>query len=199
MRRTAPVRHHRGMEAAGRSELGVDVLTWTGREFAGRVDEAMQIYVQAMEYPRHAGAQRAVTARRHARNEGFACRAAITADGQFVGFGYGYTTMPGQWWHDLVRRAMTAQMAADWLTDSFELSELHVLPEYQGCGIGRDLMHQLAGSIPHRAVLLSTPDADTRAFRMYRRLHFVDLARHYLFPGDTRPFAVLGARLPLDP
>ena len=26
---------------------------------------------------------------------------------------------------------------------------------------------------------------------------FVDLARNYLFPGDARPFAVLGARLPL--
>ena len=46
-------------------------------------------------------------------------------------------------------------------------------------------------------MLLSTPDADTRAFALYRRFGFVDLARHYLFPGDSRPFAVLGAHLPL--
>jgi ribosomal protein S18 acetylase RimI-like enzyme len=46
-------------------------------------------------------------------------------------------------------------------------------------------------------MLLSTPDADTRAFRLYRRFGFTDLARNYLFPGDARPFAVLGARLPL--
>lgn len=183
------------MVAVGRTS--VDVVSWTGRQFAARVDEAMQIYVQAMQYPQHAGAQRAVTARRHTRNDGFECRAAITDDGVFAGFGYGYTTMPGQWWHDLVRRAMSPPMAAEWLADSFELSELHVLPAYQGCGIGRELLLQLAASIPHRAVLLSTPDADTRAFRMYRGLGFVDLARHYLFPGDTRPFAVLGATLPL--
>ena len=43
-----------------------------------------------------------------------------------------------------------------------------------------------------------TPDAETRAFRLYRDLGFVDLARNYLFPGDSRPFAVLGVRLPLD-
>jgi hypothetical protein len=46
-------------------------------------------------------------------------------------------------------------------------------------------------------MLLSTPDIQSRAFRLYRDLGFVDLRRHYLFPGDVRPFAVLGARLPL--
>jgi ribosomal protein S18 acetylase RimI-like enzyme len=88
--------------------------------------------------------------------------------------------------------------AAEWLGDAFELSELHVLPEYQGIGIGRRLLTSLAAGIPHSAILLSTPDTDTRAFRLYRDTGFVDLARNYLFPGDARPFAVLGARLPLD-
>jgi ribosomal protein S18 acetylase RimI-like enzyme len=47
--------------------------------------------------------------------------------------------------------------------------------------------------------VLSTPDADTRAFRMYRSLGFVDLARGHIFPGDSRPFAVLGRTLPFEP
>jgi ribosomal protein S18 acetylase RimI-like enzyme len=73
-----------------------------------------------------------------------------------------------------------------------------VLPEFQGSGTGRILLGELAGSLPHDAMLLSTPDMDTRAFRLYRHLGFVDLRRHYLFPGDVRPFAVLGAQLPLN-
>jgi ribosomal protein S18 acetylase RimI-like enzyme len=173
------------------------IQTWSGQQFATHVDEAMDIYVRAMQYPDYTGTQRAVTARRHTSNEGFACRAALDAGGSLVGFGYGYTTRPGQWWHDLVCKAMSPEAAADWLSDSFELSELHVLPEYQGEGIGRQLLVTLAAGIPHRAMLLSTPDSDTRAFRLYRHTGFVDLARHYLFPGDARPFAVLGARLPL--
>ncbi|PZS19605.1 MAG: GNAT family N-acetyltransferase [Pseudonocardiales bacterium] len=173
------------------------IQVWTAQQFAARVDEAMDIYVTAMQYPGYTGTQRAVTARRHTTNDGFECRAALGEDGTLLGFGYGYTTRPGQWWHDLVRRAMTAEAAADWLTDSFELSELHVLPEHQGRGIGRRLLTALASGIPHRAILLSTPDSDTRAFQLYRHAGFVDLARHYLFPGDARPFAVLGARLPL--
>jgi ribosomal protein S18 acetylase RimI-like enzyme len=173
------------------------VEAWSPQQFAARVDEAMQIYVEAMGYAAYAGTQRADTARRHASNDAFACRAAVLADGTLVGFGYGYTTLPGQWWHDLVRKALTPELGRAWLRDAFELSELHVLPPFQGRGLGRELITELAAAIPHSAMLLSTPDADTRAFRMYRGLGFVDLRRHYLFPGDSRPFAVLGARLPL--
>jgi ribosomal protein S18 acetylase RimI-like enzyme len=177
---------------------GAHIESWSGRQFAAQVDEAMRIYVRAMKYPDHTGAQRAVSARKHVGHEGFACRAALLEDGTLIGFGYGYTTKPGQWWHDLVRNALAPNQARDWLHDAFELSELHVLPEWHGMGIGRGLLTSLADGIPHAAMLLSTPDHDTRAFRLYRSTGFVDLARNYLFPGDARPFAVLGARLPLS-
>jgi ribosomal protein S18 acetylase RimI-like enzyme len=175
----------------------IRIEQWSGAEFSRHVDAAMTIYVHAMNYPTHTGMQRAVTARRHSSNLGFACRAALTADDTLVGFGYGYTTLPGQWWHDLVRRAIGEPLQGDWLADAFELSEMHVSPPAQGFGIGRRVLTALAGDLSHQAMLLSTPDADTRAFRLYRNLGFLDLARNYLFPGDARPFAVLGARLPL--
>ena len=185
------------MRAATGSEGSVRVETWDARAFRTHLDEAMAIYVRAMRYPDHTGAQRAVSARKHADFDGFACRAAVTDDGTVVGFGYGYTTRPGQWWHDLVRRALVREQAEGWLDDAFELSELHVLPTHQGQGLGRQVLVELADALPHAAMLLSTPDSDTRAFRLYRDTGFVDLARNYLFPGDGRPFAVLGARLPL--
>ena len=179
--------------------MGVQVATvveWSGPQLSARVKEAMAIYTLAMNYNSGAGAHRGVTTRWHTSHEGFACRAALTPNDELVGFGYGYTTKPGQWWHDLVRRAISP-LGDDWLEDGFELSEIHVLPDYQGSGIGRELLLSLTANLPHRSVLLSTPDRDTRAFRLYRHLGFVDLARNYLFPGDSRPFAVLGARLPL--
>lgn len=156
----------------------------------------MRIYAKAMGYSTQTGIQRAITARRHAGNVGFACWIAEGDDGKLLGFGYGYTTQTGQWWHDLVRRAL-AERDQHWMVNAFELSEMHVLPAAQGVGLGRRILTALAGDIPHDAMLLSTPDSNTRAFRLYRRLGFVDLARNYLFPGDARPFAVLGAALPL--
>jgi ribosomal protein S18 acetylase RimI-like enzyme len=179
------------------TDTGARIESWSGRQFAMHVDQAMSIYVRAMRYAEHTGVQRAVSARKHAALDGFACRAALDPHGRLVGFGYGYTTKPGQWWHDLVRKSMDRPAAGEWLTDAFELSELHVLPDHQGIGIGRRLLVSLAAGIPHAAMLLSTPDNDTRAFRLYRALGFADIARNYMFPGDSRPFAVLGSRLPL--
>jgi ribosomal protein S18 acetylase RimI-like enzyme len=190
------VRRSTPSEPDGSAEA-VQIRAWLPADFARRVDEAMEIYVRAMGYRTTVGRQRAVTARRHAANAGFACRAALLADGTLVGFGYGYTSRPGQWWHDLVRKALDPTVAQAWLTDAFELSELHVEPDWQGHQIGRELLMQLAAALPHPVMLLSTPDADTRAFRMYRGLGFTDLRRDYHFPGDDRPFAVLGAQLPL--
>ena len=175
----------------------VRFVDWAPADFAAHVDEAMAIYVKAMGYLSQAGPQRAVSARRHVHHAGFAARAALAGDGQLIGFGYGYTTAPGQWWHDLVQAAIGPVLAAEWLRDAFELSELHVLPAYQGQRIGRVLLTGLAAGLPQRAMLLSTPDSDTRAFRMYHHLGFTDLRRDYIFPGDGRRFAVLGTRLPL--
>jgi ribosomal protein S18 acetylase RimI-like enzyme len=49
-------------------------------------------------------------------------------------------------------------------------------------------------------VLLSTPEINgeaNRAWRLYRRLGFIDIIRGYHFAGDPRAFAILGRALPL--
>jgi len=167
-------------------------------DLRARLDEAMAIYVTAMGYPSSSGAQRGTHLLRHAGFDSFRCRAALTAEGRMLGFGYGYTSLPGQWWHDLVLRAISGD-TEHWLGNAFELSELHVMPAAQGTGLGERLLRSLADGLPHRTMVLSTPEGENRAWRLYRRLGFYDLARNHLFPGDHRPFGVLGARLPFPP
>jgi ribosomal protein S18 acetylase RimI-like enzyme len=166
-------------------------------DLRGRLDAAMAIYVAAMGYTPASGVQRGVQAMRHADYDYFRCRAAMAADGQMLGFAYGYTSLPGQWWHDLVARAV-GKSSASVLNRAFELSELHVLPSAQGHRIGERLLQSLAEGLPHRNMVLSTPEGDNRAWRLYRRLGFTDLARDHMFPGDSRPFGVLAARLPFQ-
>ncbi|MCW2541346.1 MAG: N-acetyltransferase [Frankiales bacterium] len=164
-------------------------------DLPSRLDEAMAIYVAAMNYHPGSGRQRADHVLRHMELQAFRFRIALDADGRMLGFGYGYTSLPGQWWHDLVRKAV-GRGYGEWLDSAFELSELHVLPAEQGRAVGERILRSLAEGLPHHTMLLSTPEGDNRAWRLYRRLGFVDLARHHLFPGDHRPFGVLGARLP---
>ena len=162
--------------------------------------EALAIYGAAMGYDDAVVSGRYGYAIAHTERPGFRAVGAFaeTADGeQLVGFGYGYLVAPGQWWHDQVRAALDRRTAKRWLPGAFEVCELHVHPDHQSRGIGRRLLHALVGGLSAPAALLSTPDADTKAFRLYHEDGFVDLARSYHFPGDARPFAILGARLPL--
>ena len=166
--------------------------------------EVLAIYGAAMGYSESVVAGRYGYAVQHTEREGFRAVGAFAeapegGGERLVGFGYGYQVAPGQWWHDQVRQAMDRRTAKHWLPGAFEVCELHVLPDQQSRGLGRQLLHALLAGLPQPVALLSTPDADTKAFRLYRADGFVDLARGYHFPGDARPFAILGVRLPLSP
>jgi ribosomal protein S18 acetylase RimI-like enzyme len=176
----------------------VIVTPCSAAELRERVEDAMVVYETAMAYPPGTGVQRAGYAVAHTRLAGFQAVTAVDETGRLVGFGYGYATRVGQWWHDQVRVAIGSELAARWLVNGFELCELHVLPDYQGRGIGRDILVTLADLVDQRRMLLSTPEGPTRAWRLYIALGFLPLARQYRFPGDVRPFAILGAHLPLS-
>ncbi|MFC7479608.1 GNAT family N-acetyltransferase [Luedemannella flava] len=126
---------------------------------------------------------------------------ALDEQGAVLGFGYGYLSHSGQWWHDQVRGAIRRGDRRRWLSDAYELVELHVTPTAQGHGLGTRLLRGLLDGAPGRVVLLSTPevpDERSRAWRLYRSHGFVDVVRQMRFPGDDRPFAILGRSLPLS-
>lgn len=170
-------------------------------EFRAEVSALVAVYAAAMNPPDRMLAGREAILDRHAGNPGFRCLIGY-ANGLIAGFGYGFHGVPGQWWHDMVASALAMRAAADrgdggWLEDSFEVAELHVLPPYQGRGVGRTLLLSLAAGRRERTAVLSTADAPTRARRLYRGVGFSDLLTGFRFAGGEPPYAVMGARLPL--
>jgi GNAT superfamily N-acetyltransferase len=121
--------------------------------------------------------------------------------GPIVAFAYGFHGASGQWWHDLVRDAMSTaggpSYAQSWLSDAFEVAEVHVHPDHQGRGIGRAIVLALTRPRLERTAVLSTQDADSPARRLYRRIGFADLLTRFSFPGTDPPYAIMGAVLPL--
>ncbi len=186
------------MTAMGAPEP-VRLAALTAAQLRARLDEALRIYVTAMRYPPGTAQHRSPMWLEHMLRAGWRCMAALEAD-SLVGIAYGYRGAPGQWWHDEVHRGLARVdpvAATRELTDYFELTELHVHPDVQGRGIGEALLSELLSRVDAPRVLLSTPEGPTRAWRLYRRLGFTDLLRHYRFTGDSRAFAVLGRALPL--
>ncbi|MGW4502207.1 GNAT family N-acetyltransferase [Micromonospora sp. NPDC004336] len=178
------------------------LVRWTPDDLVRRLDDVVAVYGEAMGYRTDLLEARRGYIATHVRRPGFRAVASLTSEGHLAGFGYGYLGAPGQWWHDQVWRALNPPARQRWLTDCFEVVELHVRPPAQGHGLGARQLRALLTLAEGTTTLLSTPEADeqrSRAWRLYRRFGFVDVLRHFHFPGDERPFGVLGRDLPLEP
>ena len=106
---------------------------------------------------------------RHNEREGFRMVEA-TADGALVGFAYGYTGRPGQWWTDRVIALAPRKVVDEWVGGHFELVELAVVPAAHRQGVGELLHDELLRGLSHDKALLSTYRDDRPAPRLYRRL-----------------------------
>ncbi|WFE21113.1 GNAT family N-acetyltransferase [Solwaraspora sp. WMMD937] len=176
------------------------LVPWLPDDLLRRLDDVVTVYGEAMNYRAELLEVRRGYIATHVRRPGFRAVATLTAEGALAGFGYGYRSAAGQWWHDQVRGALPRTARGTWLTDCFEVVELHVHPQAQGHGIGAHQLRTLLGMAAGATTLLSTPEADeqrSRAWRLYRRFGYVDVLRNFHFPGDERAFAVLGRTLPL--
>ena len=162
-------------------------------DLPGRVDEAVE--VEAAAFGRPVDRNRTAGYLRHSTYPGFAALGALDPADHLLGFGYGHTDEPGQWWHEQVAPALARAGHAQWLAGSFVLVELHVLPEHQGRGIGRRLLTSLLAGRDEPRALLSTDDEETPARGLYRRAGFTDLLTGFRFTTTTRPYAVMGAVL----
>ena len=176
----------------GRPMARVDLVD--ADTFAGFVEAAAGIYGAAMQRTPDLVAQRRDIMAGHVDRQGFVAAAAIDGT-RLVGFGYGYRGRPGEWWHDVVAGALGREQSRQWLSDAFELAELHVDPSHQGNGVGRRLLQAVLDEAGSRTVVLSTHDRESVARALYRSVGFVDLLRDFRFPGSHEVYAVLGLQL----
>jgi GNAT superfamily N-acetyltransferase len=179
--------------------VALNVVTWSALDLLHHMDQLLDIYATAMGYHRNIMEWRRGHIGAHAHRPGFHGVATFAGD-RLMGFSYGHQ---GQWWHEQVGAAIDPTGYATWLADCFEVVELHVHPDIQGAGIGARQLTALLHEVAARTVVLSTPEQPpgeipSRAWRLYRRHGFVDVVRDLRFPGDERPFAVLGRTLPLE-
>src|SRR4051794_32491621 len=112
-----------------------------------RLHDALNIYVDAMRYPRGTEDHPASMWLEHSRRKGWRAVAAVEADGTgsnrisaarlsgapMIGVAYGYCGAPGQWWQQQVvaglrHNGITASEIAALMDNYFELTELHIHP-----------------------------------------------------------------------
>ncbi|MDT0269293.1 GNAT family N-acetyltransferase [Streptomyces sp. DSM 44915] len=167
-------------------------------DLAARVDEALAVQTEAFGLsPEEVNVRRHIVLRHLATPGARALGATLPATGELVGFVYGQPNDRGQWWSSVVEPYLRRTGNESWLDGSFTITELHVLPAHQHRGIGRRLITTITDQVSEPRSILSAIDTDSPARALYHQLGYQDLARRVVFPAAPRPYAVMGAPLPL--
>jgi ribosomal protein S18 acetylase RimI-like enzyme len=165
-------------------------------DLSARVDEALAVQALAFGLGADEVAVRRQIVLRHMTYQGARALGA-TIEGRLVGFVYGMPNDRAHWWSTVVEPYVRAQGHESWLDDSFVITELHVHPGHQNRGIGRSLITTITDGATEPRSILSAIDTDSPARGLYHSLGYEDLARQVLFPSAPKPYAVMGALLPL--
>ena len=166
-------------------------------DLSAHVDEALAVQAAAFGLSPDEVAVRRQIVLRHMTYPGARALGATTPDGDLAGFVYGMPNDRGHWWSTVVEPYLRAQHNEAWLDDSFVITELHVHPAHQNRGAGRSLITTITDTAAEPRSILSAIDTESPARGLYRSLGYTDLARQVLFPSAPRPYAVMGAHLPL--
>ncbi|MFJ6986589.1 MULTISPECIES: GNAT family N-acetyltransferase [unclassified Streptomyces] len=166
-------------------------------DLSARVDEALAVQALAFGLGADEVAVRRQIVLRHMTSPGARALGATTPDGRLAGFVYGMPNDRAHWWSTVVEPYLRALGNDGWLDDSFVITELHVHPAHQNRGAGRALITTLTDAADQPRSILSAIDTDSPARALYHALGYQDLARRVLFPSAPRPYAVMGAPLPL--
>ncbi|MEV6050760.1 GNAT family N-acetyltransferase [Streptomyces sp. NPDC052107] len=165
-------------------------------DLAARVDEALAVQAVAFGLGPDEVAVRRQIVQRHMQFPGARALGA-TVGGHLVGFVYGMPNSRTHWWSTVVEPYLRATGNDFWLDDSFVITELHVHPGHQNRGIGRRLITMITDTADEPRSILSAIDTESPARGLYFSLGYVDLARRVHFPSAPKPYAVMGAHLPL--
>jgi ribosomal protein S18 acetylase RimI-like enzyme len=188
-----------GGEVAGRTRTGrVGKITATRvaidtLDLLDRAAEAASVQTAALG---PVPGDRSVVFARHVCYPGYRAFGAYTGD-ELVGFAYGAECRRGQWWFDQIRPALVEAGYGERILRAYAVTELHVLPDYQGRGIGLRLLSTLLDGLPYPEVVLSTYDTESKARALYRGLGFADVVTGFRFPVQAQPYALMAAPLPL--
>lgn len=174
----------------------IAIVSWSPPAIVAAYPAIQALFAAAFAMPASEAASFTDHIARHAQRPDFRFLAALDpADKRLLGFVYGYTTAPGQWFQDTIRPALGPALAARWLDGAFEFTEFAVLPAAQGRGIGGRLHDAVLADLPHRRAILSTYDEPSAALALYRRRGWRALRSDYHFPGIERPYLLMGRDL----
>ncbi|SES66819.1 Ribosomal protein S18 acetylase RimI [Oceanobacillus limi] len=150
-------------------EENIEIVRFTCNDPS--LDDIAKIYCRTFvgEYYSDAEKYSAIeNLKKHANYHGFKGLKAINEAGMIVGFTYGYTSLPEQFYRRKLASQLSKEEINTWLSSCFEFVELAVIPSYKRLGIGSRLHDDLLENLHHTTSILTTDIDNVPAINLYK-------------------------------
>ncbi|MDX8046258.1 GNAT family N-acetyltransferase [Gracilibacillus sp. S3-1-1] len=107
--------------------------------------------------------------KKHTNYQGFIGLKAKDNKGDIIGFTYGYTSLPEQFYREKIANRLSKVEIGTWLFHCFELVELAVHPSYKCLGIASKLHDNLLKNVNLKTAVLTTSIENNPAINLYRK------------------------------
>ncbi|WP_052400597.1 GNAT family N-acetyltransferase [Oceanobacillus jeddahense] len=107
--------------------------------------------------------------RKHAGYEGFVGIKSRDEAGNVIGFAYGYTSLPNQFYREKIADQLPEDQIDSWLYDCFEFVELAVHHSYKRLGVASKLHDALLANTNCKTAVLTTGVKNKPAVNLYRK------------------------------
>ncbi|MCG7344851.1 GNAT family N-acetyltransferase [Sporosarcina sp. ACRSL] len=132
---------------------------------------------------------------KHSTYKGFKGFVIKSNDYKVIGFAYGYTSLPGQFYHKLLAKEFNSEEYHKWLQDCFEFVELAVHPSYRKQGLGKMLITKLLKGVDNKTAILTTQVGNHSARSLYESLQWMVLKEPFYPNNSNLPYVIMGKLL----
>ncbi|WP_243300470.1 GNAT family N-acetyltransferase [Bacillus litorisediminis] len=129
---------------------------------------------------------------KHSSYKGYRGYVIISDKEEVLGFSYGYSSLSGQYYHDLLSKELGPIGYEKWLKDCFEFVELAVHPSHRHLGYGKLLVNRLLKEVNNKTTVLTTQVYNKPVRNLYQGLGWVVIKEPFIPNNDSSPYVIMG-------
>ncbi|WP_409289600.1 GNAT family N-acetyltransferase [Peribacillus sp. SCS-37] len=129
---------------------------------------------------------------KHSSYKGFRGYIMFSDEKGILGFSYGYSSLSGQYYHELLSKELGPKEYEKWLKDCFEFVELIVHPSHRNQGYGKVLVNELLKGVNKKTTILTTQVNNKPARNLYQSLGWVLVKEPFIPVTNDSPYVIMG-------
>jgi ribosomal protein S18 acetylase RimI-like enzyme len=132
---------------------------------------------------------------KHSQYEGFIGKVMYSDEHEMIGFAYGYSSSPDQYYHNVIKSNLERDLYEEWLKNCFEFVELAVSPKFRGQGHAQLLMEEILKNTDKQNAVLTTQYENIPPQNLYKKSGWKILKNDFMIAPNRTRYVIMVKRL----